>query len=85
MSAKLTQFITEWLRKNAVGQIAGADDLPYLVAACVRDASAQGITRRELEAELGPLEDCIGQAVKSRADERLRGSSKPRWRPMRRR
>jgi hypothetical protein len=76
MSAKLTQFVIEWLRKNAVGQIAGADDIPYLVAKCVREASAQGITRLELEAELGPLDECIRQALNKQVDEPPRGSKK---------
>jgi hypothetical protein len=73
MSAKLTQFITEWLRKNAVGQIAGTDDIPYLVARCVREASEQGIPRLELEAELGPLDECISRSLNRRADERPQG------------
>ena len=76
MSAKLTQFVIEWLRKNAVGQIAGADDIPYLVTRCVSDASAQGITRDELEAELGPLDECIRRALNKRVDEPPRGSKK---------
>jgi hypothetical protein len=77
MSAKLTQFITQWLHDNAVGQIAGADDIPYLVARCVREASAQGISRRDLEEELGPLEDCIRGALQKSVAE-LRRNLKTR-------
>jgi hypothetical protein len=84
MSAKLTLFITEWLRTNAVGQIAGADDLPYLVAKCVREAAEEGITRRELETELGPLEECIRTALNKRADDRSSGSKTSRGRQRRR-
>ncbi len=77
MSAKLTEFITEWLRKNVVGQIASADDIPYLIVRCVGEASERGITRLELEAEVGPLDECIRGALKRRPDKRHR-SPKPK-------
>lgn len=63
MSAKLTQFITEWLRMNVVDRIGSAEDVSCLASKCVMEAARQGISREAIEHELGPIEECIRSAL----------------------
>jgi hypothetical protein len=63
MSTKTTKFLTDWLRWHVVGRIAGDDDIAVLAAKCLHDAWREGISQRDLESSVGPLEDCIRQAL----------------------
>lgn len=63
-SANVTAFLTEWLRVHAVGRIASSEDIPVLVSKCLDDASRQGITRRDLERAVGPLEESIRMSLR---------------------
>ena len=59
MSAKVTKFLTEWLDWHVVGRVAGPEDISMLTSKCLDDALRQGITRRDIEVVVGPVEDCI--------------------------
>jgi hypothetical protein len=63
MSSKLMQFLTDWLRQHAAGRVASAEDIPTLVAKCLRDAACEGISRDEIERTVGSLEQCVRQAL----------------------
>ena len=63
MSAEIFSFLTEWLRKYAVGRVGSADDVKSLVAKCAKDARAEGISIEELEKQVGPLDECISRAL----------------------
>jgi hypothetical protein len=63
MSTKTTKFLTEWLRWHVVGRVASAEDIPALAAKCLHDAWHEGIPRYDIEAAVGPVEECIRQAL----------------------
>jgi cytosine/adenosine deaminase-related metal-dependent hydrolase len=63
MSSKIMQFLTDWLRWHVAGRVASPEDLPKLASRCIEDAARQGISRAEIESAIGPLEDCIRQAL----------------------
>lgn len=59
MSVKVTSFLTDWLRSHVVGRVAGIEDIPMLAFKCLIDASREGISQRDIERVVGPVEDCI--------------------------
>lgn len=59
MSAKVTGFLTDWLDRHVVGRIASNEDIPAMASRCLEDASWRGISKRDIEAVVGPVEDCI--------------------------
>lgn len=68
MSVRGTDFMNSWLMENIhVGFYPedGKPDsrVPPLVAKCIEDAKAKGITRKEIEEDMGPVADCIAQAL----------------------
>lgn len=63
MSTKTTRFLTDWLRWHVVGRVASAEDIPALAAKCLHDAWREGISRYDIEDAVGPVEECIRQAL----------------------
>jgi hypothetical protein len=63
MSAKVTDFLTEWLNRHAVGRIASNEDIPAMASRCLDDASWRGISKRDIEGVVGPVEDCIRMSL----------------------
>ena len=59
MSAKVTDFLTDWLKRHVVGRIASNEDIPAMASRCLDDASWRGISQRDIERVVGPVEDCI--------------------------
>jgi hypothetical protein len=59
MSAKVTNFLTDWLHRYVVGRIASNEDIPAMASRCVYDASQRGISQLDIERVVGPVEDCI--------------------------
>ena len=59
MSANVTNFLTDWLRWHVVGRVAGPEDIPALAAKCLDDASREGLSQRDIECVVGPVEACI--------------------------
>jgi hypothetical protein len=63
MSTKTTKFLTDWLRWHVVGRVASDDDIPALAMKCLHDAFREGISASDIEAAVGPLDECIRQAL----------------------
>ncbi|WP_139247845.1 DUF768 domain-containing protein [Hyphomicrobium sp. CS1GBMeth3] len=82
MSSRVTEFLIDWLRWHVVGRVGSAEDVPMLTAKCLDDALLAGLTRREIEAVVGSIEDCIRVSL-SEARQKASGvsRSKLRWRP----
>ena len=59
MSAKVTDFLTDWLQRHVVGRIASNEDIPAMASRCLDDASWRGISQLDIERVVGPVEDCI--------------------------
>ena len=59
MSAKVTDFLTDWLDRHVVGRIASSEDIPVMASRCLVDASRRGISQLDIERVVGPVEDCI--------------------------
>lgn len=81
MSQRGIDFANEWVSENIVAEGYGPEDGPdpvadKAVASLLSAASAEGISREEIEEDMGNLADFIAQAIEEANDgevERLAG------------
>lgn len=60
MSAEAAKFFVEWLEANvSAGGAAQGQDIAQLAARCLSDAAAHSISRAEIEAVVGDIDDSI--------------------------
>ena len=74
MSQRGIDFFEAWLQGHIDTPVGYAEegkpnpDVPPLVAQCLADAKAAGITRKEIEEDCGPIGDRISEALKEAVD-----------------
>jgi hypothetical protein len=74
MSQRGIDFMNEWLRKNINADAFPEPDderIKEYAEQCLADARAKGISKQEIEEDMGSVEDCI-------AEERWRVQRTPR-------
>ncbi len=64
MSRNVTQFLSDWLKAHVVGRVAGEEDVRWLAKRCEYDAIKLGLTKSEIELHVGPIDQCIREALK---------------------
>lgn len=71
MSQRGTDFLNDWVRENVNADAYPNNDkqrAEQLVAECLAEAEKDGITRAEIEADLGNLEDFMMDAMEAATD-----------------
>lgn len=79
MSQQGIDFLNEWVRENVNADAYPNNDkqrAEQLVAECLAEAAKHGITRAEIEEDMGNLEDHMMEAMEAATDaevDRLKG------------
>lgn len=73
MSERGVNFLNQWITENIEPDAYPADGepdprVPGFLARCLADAKEHGITRKEIEEDMGPIADAIGEALVDATD-----------------